>query len=138
MTIRPGIAVVLAGLTALATAAGAAQLTALATVQPGQWQLHEIDGEGVSSICIADPRALLQIRHATAQCSRYVMDSDARSATIHYTCPGAGHGRTTITVRTPNALKIETQGIADGAPFALEYNARRVGACSGAARLASH
>ena len=58
-----------------------------------------------------------------------VIGSDAGGATIHYSCPGAGWGRTTIKVSTPRAVSIDTQGIADNAPFAFTSQARRVGEC---------
>lgn len=122
-----------AGLAAMAAVAvGAAQLSALAEVAPGEWQLKEIDGTGTRTICVADPAQLLQIRHGSANCTRTVIDSDADSVTVHYTCSGGGSGRTTLTIRSPQSLKVETQGMAGGAPFAFDYDAKRIGNCPGA------
>lgn len=119
----------------IACAAGPAQaprLAALALIQPGQWQLHETGKAGTpQSLCVADPRLLLQLRHRSAQCSRFVIADQPDSVTIHYTCPGAGHGRTTLTVETPRLVRIETQGVADNGPFAFDYEGRRIGACAG-------
>lgn len=126
----------LAGLAAVAVAAGVAapagapQFAALAGIEPGQWQLKETGGDAPRLLCLGDPRALLQIRHGAAVCSRYVITDTARSAVVHYTCPGAGHGRTTITIETPRLFKLQTQGIAEGAPFQMDYEARRTGTCS--------
>lgn len=122
-----GIAVVLAA----AGAAGAAQaprLAALAAIQPGQWQLAEPGGT-VRTMCVADPRALLQIEHGAAQCSRFVIADDRRAATVHYTCPGSGHGRSTISVVDGGQFHLQTQGIHNGAPFDIDYEARRTGPC---------
>ena len=80
-------------------------------------------------MCVADPRTLLQVRHGRAPCSRFVIANDARASTVHYTCPGAGHGRTTIRVETPRLIQIDSQGIADNEPFALQFEGRRTGAC---------
>ena len=106
-------------------------LSALALLQPGQWSLHAHDRPSDNrSICVGDPRALLQVRHGEAMCSRFVIASDARTATVHYTCPGSGHGRTTIRVESPHIIQIETQGIAGGQPFILSWEGRRTGNCA--------
>jgi len=51
-------------------------------------------------------------------------------ATIHYTCPGRGYGRTTIAVETSKLVRIDTQGIVDGMPFATEFEGRKIGMCN--------
>ena len=58
------------------------------------------------------------------------LKNTADNATIHYTCPGSGHGRTTILVETPRLFHLQSQGIAGGAPFDFDYEVRRVGACA--------
>ena len=114
------------GTTAGATPAG--QIVALDTVQPGEWQLREADGT-MRKMCVRDAAMLFQLRNRGVACSRFVVDNSPTSATVHYTCPGAGHGRTTIAVETPRLLRIESQGIDAGAPFALELEGRRTGVC---------
>ena len=109
--------------------ASAPTLAALSSVETGQWQLRSRDGTENRSMCVADARALLQVRHGRATCSRFVIANDARTSTVHYTCPGAGHGRTTIRVETPRLIQIDSQGIADNEPFALQFEGRRTGAC---------
>lgn len=111
-----------------AAPAQAPGFVALAKLERGQWTLREGAGER-RSMCISDPTVLLQIRNRGAGCSRFVIDNSPTSATIHYTCPGAGHGRTTIRVETPRLVRIETQGLDGGAPFDLEIEARRIGSC---------
>jgi hypothetical protein len=78
---------------------------------------------------VADPDALIQIQHGPGACSRFVIDSQPNRATVHYTCPGAGHGRTIIRVENPRVIQIESQGIANNAPFNVSYEGRHAGAC---------
>lgn len=126
---------------ALAAAPSASQrpapLSVLSRLEPGLWVLRDRDGSrSLPSICLRGDRELvMQIQHGQAACTRLVIASDAKGATVHYTCPGAGFGRTSVRVETPRLLKIDSQGVHEGAPFAFRAEARRVGAC--AARQAS-
>jgi hypothetical protein len=124
-------ALLLAGGLGAAAPAQAPQLNALSHIELGQWQLKEAGGTVAQSLCVADPAVLLQLGHPRAQCSRLIIVDTAEVATIQYSCPGIGHGRTTIAVETPRLLHLQTQGIASGAPFDMDYEARRVGACVG-------
>lgn len=105
-------------------------LAALAKLESGEWQLKSKETGETKSMCLGDAKALLQVRHGRASCSRFVIANDPRSSTVHYTCPGAGHGRTTIRVETPRLVQIESQGIANNAPFQILYEGRRLGACA--------
>jgi hypothetical protein len=121
------------GALAVWAGAGTAQapgLKVLAGVSGGQWQFHEIGSRGTGrSLCVHDVAMLLQLRHSGAQCSRFVLDSSAKAATVHYTCPGSGHGLTTLSVESGQLIRLKTQGIADGAPFDDDWEGRRVGGC---------
>lgn len=138
MKMRVMIAVVLAvsvpaivGGQPLASPKPVVALNALSSLQTGQWQLRaQGSAAAPKSLCINDTHALLQIRHSGAACSRFVIASDARMATVHYTCPGAGHGRTTIRVENSRLAQIDSQGVAENQPFALVYEGRRVAACA--------
>lgn len=116
---------------ALAAAAPAQgpSLAALNAIQPGRWQLRDVDSGEKLSLCVPDPRALIQLRHPGAQCSRFVVEDLPHSVTVHYTCPSAGHGRTVISVESARLIELRTQGIADGAPFDVNYEGRRAGSC---------
>jgi hypothetical protein len=115
-----------------AAPARAPELAVLTRVETGQWQLKEPGATAIArSICVVDPAVLLQLGHSGAQCSRFVITDTPDTATVHYTCPGAGHGRTVIAMETPRLLRIQTQGMAGGAPFDLDYEGRRIGACTG-------
>lgn len=104
-------------------------LIALGRVQTGQWQLREAGGVN-RSLCLRDPVALFQLRNRGGACTRFVIDNSPASATVHYTCPGAGHSRTTVLVETPRLVRIESQGMDGGMPFAVEMEGRRTGACA--------
>ncbi|MFZ5747530.1 MAG: DUF3617 domain-containing protein [Pseudomonadota bacterium] len=109
-------------------------LTALSMIEPGQWQLKESDSGALRRLCVDSPTSLLQIQHGPAQCSHFVVENSPTVATVHYTCPGHGHGRTTVTVETPRLARVETQGVADGAPFSIDFEARRIGSCGAGGR----
>ena len=113
---------------AWAAPAQAPRFAALDAMQPGMWQLHEV-GEAPRAMCVRDPAILFQLRNRGAQCTRFVIDNSPTVATVHLTCPGRGHGRTTITVQTPRKVHIESEGLEGGAPFSHDIQARRVGAC---------
>ncbi|MET0374337.1 MAG: DUF3617 family protein [Rhizorhabdus sp.] len=103
-------------------------LNALTAIAPGQWEVS-VAGQTPRRMCVASPETLLQIRHRANPCSRLVIADAKASATVHYSCPGAGWGRTTLRVATPNVARISTQGIADNAPFDFDATARRIGDC---------
>lgn len=108
----------------------APDLPALRGVERGMWELRTRGSTAAPrKLCVADPSMLVQIQHGAGVCSRFVIDSQPNRATVHYTCPGAGHGRTTIRVETSRILQIESQGIASNAPFNVTYEARHAGAC---------
>ena len=120
-----------ASLTAPALTQG--RLSALAGLEPGLWQLRDLDDDrsAPASICVADPAVLMQVQHRNSPCSRLVIANDSAGATVHYTCPANGFGRTTLRVETPRLVQIDTQGISGNAPFAYRLEARRTGACQG-------
>jgi hypothetical protein len=109
-----------------AQAPGLAMLNAL---ERGSWQIQDRAGGTPRAICLGDARQLLQLRHPRSDCSRYVISDTAAEVTVHYTCPGAGHGRTTIRRETNRLVQVDTQGITGGAPFSDAYEARRTGPC---------
>lgn len=104
----------------------------LDSLEKGSWQLRERGKDAVlQTICVGDARRMIQIYHPKQSCSRYVIEDTPTSVTVHYTCTGAGHGRTTIRTETKRLIQIDTQGIADGRPFSQAIEARRTGACAG-------
>jgi hypothetical protein len=110
---------------------------ALSNVQPGMWEIKSRTDPSVNrSICISDPRVLIQLRHSGVQCSRYVISDDARSTTVHYSCAGSGHGQTTVRVETPRVVQLQSQGVDGKSPFSFSAEGRRIGGCGGGAGVA--
>jgi hypothetical protein len=104
---------------------------ALTSLQLGQWEIRSRTDPTVNrSVCLGDPRALIQLRHTGATCKKYVISNDPRATTVHYSCPAGGHGQTTIRVETPRLIQLESQGVANRAPFSFTAEGRRIGNCS--------
>ncbi len=115
---------------ATAVPAQAPTLTMLDGLEKGSWQLRERGKDTVlQTMCLGDARRMIQIYHPRNNCSRYIIEDTPGSVTVHYTCPGAGHGRTSIRSETNRLVQIDTQGIADGEPFSQTIEARRAGPC---------
>ena len=114
---------------ATAQPARAPGLPALRAIEPGLWELREPSARAGARVCVSDPAMLVQLRHRGATCSRYVIDNQPTLATLHYTCPGAGYGRTTIRIETPTLIQLSSQGIAGNSPFEVRYEGRRQGDC---------
>lgn len=123
-----------AGTCAAGLAAQADAPDLLQSLERGLWQLRAIGGgasaAAPSQLCIADPRALVQIQHGVnSQCSHYVVRSTATSVTISYSCKGSGQGLTTIRKESPRLIQIQSQGVSNGAPFSFAVEGRRSAAC---------
>lgn len=112
----------------MASAQPVQPLTALNSLQPGLWEL-KTRGAPPRTMCVTNMAAFLRLRHAHAECSTLVIANGPTSATVQYSCPGAGWGRTTVHAISSGSATIDTQGIADRAPFAFESDARRIGSC---------
>ncbi|MET0360758.1 MAG: hypothetical protein ABW048_03300 [Sphingobium sp.] len=104
---------------------------ALAGLEPGQWDLRSRDpGEPSHRICLRDPQNLVQLRHQGQVCRRFMVEDASDRVSVAYSCPGTGHGRTVVRVETPRLVQIDSQGVEEGAPFALNLEGRRTGVCS--------
>ncbi|SNS41071.1 DUF3617 domain-containing protein [Sphingopyxis indica] len=120
----------LIGAGSVAAPAQAPSLAMLDRLEKGRWELTERGQQKpLQTMCLGDARKMIQIHHPRGECSRYVIEDRPDSVTVHYTCPGAGHGRTTIRAETNRLVQIDTQGIAGGKPFSQAIEARRVGPC---------
>lgn len=110
---------------------GAGSPVALSQVSGGLWEISGQHGAPPARLCVAEPPLLAQIEHRSQKCERTVVRGGPASAVIEYHCAGGGFGHSKVTVLTPRSVRIETQGIADSAPFAYVASARRVGDCPG-------
>jgi hypothetical protein len=110
---------------------GSATSPVLARLQKGLWQVRMLGAREVSPrmICLGDPGNFVQLHHPRHRCSRSVSASTSNSVTMNYECPGIASGLTTIRAETPRLVRIESQGIDEGVPFAFRAEARRVGTC---------
>ena len=112
---------------------------ALRMTSAGMWEVSGAPGaRGPVFQCVADPIALAQFEHRGKRCTRTVISDNLSSTVISYTCLDGGFGRSKITVLTPRALRIETQGISQGLPFNYVIQARRVGNCPGGPSAVGH
>ena len=96
----------------------------------GEWQLSERDGPRHQHICIADPVELALAPKGRSRCRSMMMENAQDVLIIHFECPSVGKGRSVLRVIDDASGRLETQGISHGEPFATDYDARRLGACS--------
>jgi hypothetical protein len=123
--------VVLLGLFASNTMRAAEPLLALGKIEPGLWDVRSQDQrDGGRTMCVRDPAIFLQLAHPNLDCSRFPIENQARTLTVHYSCAGAGNGQTDIRLETPRLVQIHTQGIAHNAPFFMSFEARHIGSCA--------
>lgn len=114
----------------LAGATSTPAMQALHALEPGEWEVRErTPGAAARRLCAVDLHQLLQLRHGRNSCKPFVVSDSAQSLVVTYDCAGAGNGRTALRVETNRLAQIQTQGVADGAPFDMTFEARRVGAC---------
>ena len=102
------------------------------SAKAGLWEIsHSATGAAAQKICLADPMILTQWEHRGESCTRVIISEQGAAAKIQYTCAGGGFGQSQIVLLTPRSLRIDTQGISNGTPFAYALHARRVGNCRG-------
>src|SRR5512147_3299334 len=101
----------------------------LGQVERGQWELRGSGGAAIGAVCLGDPLLLAQPVRVPQPCSSEIVTSDAHVVTVNYVCPGMGRGRTVLRVETPRLVQIDSQGLTNGAPFALRAEGRRTGPC---------
>lgn len=106
-------------------------LVMLDHLQPGQWEVRDRDlAGGRSRMCIENGRSLIQIRHMRETCRSFTVQDTAEAVTVHYTCPGNGYGQTSVRFESAQLVQLETQGIAQGLPFNIRAEVRRIGTCT--------
>ncbi len=103
-------------------------MLALRQLEAGLWQL-DTKGRAPKQVCVSDGSELIQVEHDQTGCSRFMIANDAKASTVHYSCQGAGWGRTTIRVETARQVQVQTQGISHNAPFDFVAEGHRIGAC---------
>ena len=130
MEMTKPLLVIAAGAGALMLLAAAQRPAALAQTKGGMWEMSGVPGaKAPARLCVADPTALAQFEHRGRFCTRIIISDHPPATVIHYTCPGAGFGRSKMTLITPRSIRIETQGISGNLPFNYILQARRIGEC---------
>ena len=105
-------------------------LAMLDRLDHGAWELRfRGNDDGLRRICLMDGNDLIQLQHPRAKCSRIVIEDTPSEVTVQYTCAGKGYGRTNIRRESSRLIQIDSQGIANGLPFAFAAEARMVGSC---------
>ncbi len=113
--------------------AAAQKPSVLGGAAPGLWELTGVPGARPRvRECIGNLSTLTQYEHRGRGCKATTLSDSGKVTVIHYTCAGSDFGRTSIKMITPRNLKVDTQGISDGLPFAYTIEARRVGECKAA------
>ncbi len=105
---------------------------------PGRYELQPADPAAPAiNLCLRDSAELARpVHRGAAGCSTQVLSASNDRAVIHYSCPARGFGDTIIRRQSSTAFRIETQGIAQQAPFNTSFNAQRVGDCEEGDKLA--
>lgn len=114
-----------------AVGASAVPQKAPGPIEPGEWELRGRGEDAAESrrLCIMDRRQLLQIQHRQHSCKTFVISDSPTMLVASYDCGSAGGGRTELRTETRRLVQVHSQGVAGGAPFAIAWEARRVGDC---------
>jgi hypothetical protein len=103
---------------------------ALSRTDPGLWEMTGIrESKAPVRQCVAKLSDFAALEHRGRACTQTRLKDTPSSVIINYTCSAGDFGRTKIDVLTPRSLRVDTQGISDGQPFAYLVQAHRVGDC---------
>ena len=101
----------------------------LGSLEHGGWELRLRPDGGTMQICVRNGREFLQLRHRQPACERFIVQDEAETVTVQYTCRGNGYGRTTVRRENAALVQIRSEGIQGGMPFSIEGEARKTGSC---------
>lgn len=108
---------------------------AVAGLEPGLWEFKDLGRTTPPERrCVGSLRELLQPAQPRLFCKHFVAENAEDHTAVAYDCAAHGQGRTALRVETKRLLRIDSQGVAEGRPFSLRLEARRVGACVAASR----
>lgn len=86
------------------------------------------EGAGPQNICVRSGLELLELQGRRG-CRRTVVESNASTLAVQFSCPSSGYTRTAIRRESNSLVQIQSQGLRDGSPFSFSAEARRVGGC---------
>ena len=110
-------------------AASTATTALFGQLRLGEWEFRERGAERPRRVCLRSESDLVQLRHRGQTCRRILVDEKGASATVQYSCNGAGYGRTQVRRESADLVQLRSDGIERGSPFSLEAEGRRVGNC---------
>jgi hypothetical protein len=113
----------------LPAAAQGPELAMLGGLEHGGWELRMRPDGSTMHICVRNGREFIQLRHHQPACERFIVQDEAETVTVQYTCRGNGYGRTTIRRENATLVQVRSQGIQGGMPFSIEGEARKTGNC---------
>lgn len=113
-----------------AKAAQPSEAAALASLEPGEWELSERGAnEPPRRLCVSDRSVLLHPQHSGRKCRHYVVRTSEREIAVSFDCGSGVQGRTDLRIETPRLVQIASQGVSDGRPYSVALEGRRVGVC---------
>lgn len=97
---------------------------AIAGLRPGSYEARDLDTGAQRRLCIRTQADLIQLRHSGVSCTHYIVEDKPNALGVRYSCPGGDWGMTRIRSEGRDLGQIESQGIAQGAPFSLRLEMR--------------
>lgn len=129
-TIILGLTGAAAALIASGGAGALPAVKALAGIAGGLWEVDGVPGHRAPiRTCVAEPLQLAYVEHGKAKCTPTILGDSPPNLRLSYQCTGGGFGQASVKAITPRSLRLDVQGIADGAPYNYVMQARRIGDC---------
>lgn len=101
----------------------------LRQLEPGMWSVRYREGAAAQRICVRSGLELLSLRPIAGKCRSSTLEDRADRVAVQNSCQGHGYARTSIRRESGSLVQIDSQGFADGVPFSLSAEARRIGTC---------
>lgn len=99
-------------------------LSAMAGLRPGSYEARNLDTGAQRRICVRTQTDLVQLRHSGVSCTHYVIEDKPNALGVRYSCPGGDWGLTRVRSEGRDLGQVESQGIAQGAPFSVRLELR--------------
>lgn len=120
-----------AAIAAATAVAASAAPSVFARSEAGLWELSGLSGtRAPARMCLTDLSQLAQVEHRGKACMQRVIRDTESKLSVSYECGSGDFGRSDIEFVTARNLRIVSQGISGGLPFAHKVQARRVGECA--------
>lgn len=94
------------------------------------WRLVPMDAQDGGAVCAPTRAALFRTGMPDGGCGSRITEGERGERVALFTCAGLGWGRSVFRSTGAGAMRVETQGMRNGQPFAVDYEARSVAACA--------